>query len=134
RGAIPGCYDDVRPPTPAEREAIAALPPVEETLARELVLGRVEGGGAERLPARISMPALNLDGLSAGSVGDAARNAIPTEATAALDIRLVPDQRPERIREAVEAHIRSQGFHIVYEEPRSEEHTSELQSRENLVC
>lgn len=120
RVTIPGFYDDVRPPTPAEREAIAALPPVEETLARELVLGRVEGGGAERLPARISMPALNLDGLSAGSVGDAARNAIPTEATAALDIRLVPDQRPERIREAVEAHIRGQGFHIVYEEPSPE--------------
>lgn len=120
RVTIPGFYDDVRPPTPAEREALAALPPVEEALVQELALGRVEGGERERLLARISMPAFNLDGLSAGSVGDAARNAIPTDATAAVDIRLVPDQTPARVREVVEAHVRAQGFHIVYEDPSPE--------------
>src|SRR5690606_3918586 len=32
------------------------------------------------------------------------------------------------------ARLKAEGFEILNEEPRSEEHTSELQSRENLVC
>jgi acetylornithine deacetylase/succinyl-diaminopimelate desuccinylase-like protein len=52
-------------------------------------------------------------------VGAGASNAIPTEAHASLDIRLVPAQRVERVRAAVEEHVRSQGFTILSAAPDS---------------
>jgi acetylornithine deacetylase/succinyl-diaminopimelate desuccinylase-like protein len=119
RVAISGFYDQVREPSAAELQAIAALPRVEDALVRDMALGRTEGGGTP-LSERIMMPAFNVDGLGAGGVGTAARNAIPTHATAAIDIRLVPDMDPARVRKVVEAHVRAQGYHIVHEEPSAE--------------
>ncbi len=116
---IEGYYDDVRPVTDQDRQAIDATPDVETDLRRMLALGRVEGGG-ERLQERIMQPGINFEGIAAGAVGPAARNAIPTQATANLDLRLVPDQRLERVRALVEQHVRSQGFHIVHQEPDAE--------------
>ncbi|HEY9422864.1 MAG TPA: M20/M25/M40 family metallo-hydrolase [Thermoanaerobaculia bacterium] len=113
---IPGFYDDVRPLTEAERKALAAMPAVEEGLARDLGLGRTEGRGA-RLQDRVMEPALNVRGLRSAEVGDAAANAIPTEAQVSIDFRLVPDQTPQKVRERVEAFLRSQGWFLVSESP-----------------
>jgi acetylornithine deacetylase/succinyl-diaminopimelate desuccinylase-like protein len=109
---IPGFMDDIRPPTAADRQAIAATPRPDSALRAALQIGRVEGDGAE-LAERILLPALNVRGLSAGAVGGGAANAIPTEARASIDFRLVPDQRPERIRQLVEAHLARLGYHVV---------------------
>jgi len=110
----------VRPPTESEKAAAAAMPPVEDALRQELAVGWTEGmmeGGTERLLERVMRPALNIRGLQSAQVGRGARNAIPTEATASIDFRLVPDQTPEKVRERTEAHIRSLGFHVVHEVP-----------------
>jgi acetylornithine deacetylase/succinyl-diaminopimelate desuccinylase-like protein len=111
--------DDVTPPTAAERRALALVPPVDSALRAELQLGRTEGGGAP-LVERIMLPALNLRGFQGGAVGAGAANAIPTEARASIDFRLVPRQTPERIRELVEAHARAKGFYVVHEEPTAD--------------
>ena len=116
---IPGFYDNVRPITDDERKAIAALPEVETALKNELGLGRSEGGDAP-LQERVMLPALNLRGLRAAEVGEGAANAIPTEALASIDFRLVPDQTPERVRQLVEDHLRRQGWHVVAEAPDRE--------------
>jgi acetylornithine deacetylase/succinyl-diaminopimelate desuccinylase-like protein len=113
---IQGFARDVRPLGESERRAAAALPPVEDELKRELGLGWTEGGGA-RLQELVMRPALNVRGLRAGHVGGQASNAIPTEATASLDFRLVPDQTPEGVRRQVEEHLRRLGFWIVHGEP-----------------
>lgn len=105
----------MRPISPAEQRTIDASPPVESDLADALSTGRTEGDG--RLLERIALPALNVQGLQAGNVGALARNAIPTEAAAAIDFRLVPDQDPARVRALVEAHLRRQGYTIVEDEP-----------------
>ena len=112
-------YDDVRAPGAAERAAIASAPPVEAALRRELALGDVEGDAP--LLERILAPALNVRGLDGGPVGDGAANVLPTQATASLDFRLVPDQTPSGVRERVEAHLRAQGYHVVHDEPTAEE-------------
>jgi len=125
---IDGFYDDVRPISDDERRAVEMTPDVETGLRDALSLGRTEGEG-NRLLEQIMKPALNVDGLSAGNVGAAARNAIPTRATAALDFRLVPDQRPERVRELVINHLRSLGYYVVSEEPDAET----LRSHEKVV-
>ena len=61
---------------------------------------------------------LTLDeGLRSGDVGEGAANAIPTDARASIDFRLVPDQTPERVREKTEAFLRAQGWYVVTDEP-----------------
>jgi acetylornithine deacetylase/succinyl-diaminopimelate desuccinylase-like protein len=109
---VPGFGADVRPLTAAERQAVAAMPPVEEELARELGLAANERPG-ERLQDALMRPALNVDGLLSAQVGALARNAIPTTATAALDFRLVPDQTPAKVRARVEEHLRRAGYTLL---------------------
>ncbi len=113
---VDGFYDDVPSVSDVVSEAIQNMPDVESMLKDDLALGRVEGGD-RRLLEQIMQPALNVQGIAAGNVGAAARNAIPTTATANIDFRMVPNQRPMRVRELVERHITRQGFHIVHEEP-----------------
>jgi acetylornithine deacetylase/succinyl-diaminopimelate desuccinylase-like protein len=114
---VPGFHADVRPLTAADRRALRTVPNVDDALRRELGLGATEAGNAV-LAERIMQPALNVRSLHAGPVGTAA-NAIPTEATASIDFRLVPDQRPARIRELVESYARKQGYTVLHEAPDS---------------
>jgi acetylornithine deacetylase/succinyl-diaminopimelate desuccinylase-like protein len=120
RIAVAGFYDDVRAITPAERTALAAVPDVDAAIRHDLALAASEAGGA-RLVERIMLPALNLRGLQSGAVAPKAQNAIPTEARASIDFRLVPDQTPQKVRERVEAHFRAQGWSIVHAEPSLDE-------------
>ncbi|HVR42995.1 MAG TPA: M20/M25/M40 family metallo-hydrolase [Thermoanaerobaculia bacterium] len=116
RITIEGFYDRVRPLGEAERKAIEAIPDPDAGLRHDLALARSEAGNA-RLVDRLMIPALNVRGLASGGVGAEARNAIPTEAKASIDFRLVPDLTPDMVRSLVEAHIRARGFHIVADEP-----------------
>ena len=116
---IAGFSDDVRPLTETERRAIAAAPDVDAMMRRELALGRTEGSG-ETLLETLMRPAINLRGVSGGDVGTRATNSIPTEASASVDFRLVPDQRPERVRALFEEHVRRQSFTVVAGEPDRE--------------
>jgi acetylornithine deacetylase/succinyl-diaminopimelate desuccinylase-like protein len=115
RITIPGFNDNVRAITPAEQSALNDLPPVGDALKREFGIGRSEGN--EDLPASIMRPALNVRGIRAGQVGDAAANAIPVSATISLDFRLVPDQTPAAVRAAVEHFLTAHGWTIVSDEP-----------------
>ena len=120
RITIAGFLDDVRAPGRLEQAAIRLAPPVDTLLRRELALGDVEGDSVPLLE-RIMLPALNVRGLDGGPVGGRAANVIPSQATASLDFRLVPNQTPARVRALVEAHVRGQGYHIVHDEPTLEE-------------
>jgi acetylornithine deacetylase/succinyl-diaminopimelate desuccinylase-like protein len=112
---VDGFYDDVRPPTESERRAAAQAPAVERQLASALsVAGPLEG---KSLAEGVLQPAINVRGVRAGGVGEHAANAIPTQAQASLDFRLVPDQTPSAVRDRVEAHLRRRGYAIVHEPP-----------------
>ena len=115
---IDGFYDDVRPLTEVEKRALAAAPPYDREIQRDLQLGRTEGSGS--LNERILQPAMNLRGFSGGQVGEQASNSIPTDASASIDFRLVPAQTPEHVHELVERHLAKQGFHIVRDTPDAE--------------
>jgi acetylornithine deacetylase/succinyl-diaminopimelate desuccinylase-like protein len=116
---IDGYYDDVASLTELQRAAIAAMPDVTQVLQDELSVHTPEGNGM-RLEELITLPALNARGIVAGGVGDKGRNIILSNATVSLNLRLVPNQTPDRVRELVEAHITKQGFHIVSEDPSNE--------------
>jgi acetylornithine deacetylase/succinyl-diaminopimelate desuccinylase-like protein len=118
RVKVAGFYDEVRPISPAERAALANLPPVDSTLRASLGLARTEANNA-MLAERIMVPALNVRGIRVGGVQETGANVISTEAFASFDIRLVPVQRPDHVREVMERHIAAQGYHIVQAVPDS---------------
>jgi acetylornithine deacetylase/succinyl-diaminopimelate desuccinylase-like protein len=112
-------YDSVAPIGSEERAALARLPNYEDELKAELGLARTEGDG-ETLSERLLLPALTVRGLSSGHTGALAANIIPDTATAALDVRLVKGNDPDKMLDLIERHIRQRGFHVVHEDPDAE--------------
>lgn len=113
---IAGFYDEVKPPSPAELAALAAIPGVEPKLRREFRIAGTEGGGRP-LNELLMAPALNVRGILSGRVGAQASNTIQTEARASIDFRLVPAETPQSVRALVERHIAAQGYTIVRAAP-----------------
>ena len=108
-------YDNVAALTESERAAIDAMPDIEARLKDELAVHTPEGV-ARGLRAR-HLAAFNARGVAGGGVGDQGRNIILSSSTVSLNLRLVPNQRPERIRQIIENHINGEGYFIVYEDP-----------------
>jgi len=99
RVTIPGFYDDVLPLDDAERRAWAELPFDEARTAADLGLNVLAGGenGIAPLERNWARPTLDCNGIVGGYAGPGAKTVIPAEAGAKISMRLVPNQRPERI-------------------------------------
>ncbi len=98
RIAIPGFYDDVRPLDPAIAAQWQGLGFDESAFLGAIGLQHPAGehhrSGLERLWAR---PTADLNGIWGGYTGHGSKTVIPSEASAKLSFRLVPDQDPEKI-------------------------------------
>jgi len=107
RVAIPGFYDDVRPLTPAERAEYQKLPFDEAAFAASIHAPGLTGEAGytvlERLSAR---PTFEINGLGSGFQGEGAKTVLPARAMAKVSMRLVPDQRPDQVVDALEAYIK----------------------------
>jgi acetylornithine deacetylase/succinyl-diaminopimelate desuccinylase-like protein len=123
RVLIEGFYDDVTPLGNIERKALAEMPDNDAELERELQFGTPEGGG-KRLVELLQLPSLNIRGLRSAYVGEQAQNIVPDKAEAALDVRLVKGEDPDKKFEQVLAHIRKQGFYVTSNVPTKEERLS----------
>jgi acetylornithine deacetylase/succinyl-diaminopimelate desuccinylase-like protein len=100
RVSVPGFYDDVRELTPAENEALAALPFDEDAFATDIGVLRLFGEpGHIPVVQRGARPTLDICGLWAGFQGEGTKTIIPAHAHAKLSARLVPDQDPQRVYE-----------------------------------
>lgn len=108
---IPGFYADVPPISASDRALARAVSVTDDSLRRSLGLAHTEAANAP-IGERILRPALNVRGIRAGNVGSGAANAVPTNATVSLDFRLVPNQKPARIRQLVEQYLTAQGYTI----------------------
>ena len=117
---VAGFYDDVVPLTPAERAAVAAIPPPDAELRRDLGLAGNEGG-ARLLADAIQQPSLNVGGIRSADIGDKARNVVPSTASAYVDLRLVKGNDWKRQVERLSRHIQGQGFTVLDREPTMEE-------------
>src|SRR5687767_2906867 len=80
-------YDGLEPLGSVEKRALEEMPSFDEQMKKELWLGRTEGSG-RTLSELITLPSLNVRGMSSGRSADAS-NVIPSQATAAIDMRLV---------------------------------------------
>ncbi|MBV9279765.1 MAG: dipeptidase [Chloroflexi bacterium] len=99
RITIPGFYDAVRTPEEDVLRSWRELPFDGEALRREEIgaaalIGEPEYTPLERIWAR---PTLDVHGVSGGFTGVGAKTVIPARASAKISMRLVPDQRAERI-------------------------------------
>jgi len=112
RIAIAGFYDDVLPPTP---EQIAHL----QTLAfEEADLKRIHGArafvgdktGFDAQVATMFEPTCNVSGIWSGWNGAGMKTVIPAVARAKVDMRLIPNQHPDRILACLRKHLDTHGF------------------------
>jgi acetylornithine deacetylase/succinyl-diaminopimelate desuccinylase-like protein len=116
RVTIAGFYDGIPPLTAEERRILRSVPDDLPALKRLFGIESTDAVG-ETLQEAIQYPSLNVRGLRSGYVGAEARTIIPTDATAAIDIRLVKETPSAAMVQKVMAHIRKQGFHVVESEP-----------------
>ncbi len=96
---IPGVYDEVEEPAPAERESWNRLPFREEQFREQEVGSRALLGepGRSVLERIWSRPTFEVHGIAGGFTGAGSKTVIPAQATAKVSFRLVPRQNPERI-------------------------------------
>jgi len=99
RVTIDGFYDDVADLSDEERGEWAALPFDESAYAASVGVDVLGGGesGFGVLERRWGRPTLDCNGIVGGYGGEGSKTIIPAAATAKISMRLVPDQRPERI-------------------------------------
>ncbi|MFP4343447.1 MAG: dipeptidase [Anaerolineales bacterium] len=108
RITVPGFYDNVRALTPEEREALSEIPFEREGWLREASVTREWGEQGYTIIERTSArPTLDVNGIWGGYTEPGAKTVLPSKAHAKISMRLVPDQRPERISEVVTRHLES---------------------------
>ncbi len=93
---IPGLYDNIQSPTPAELAAWRTLP-FDETnyLDHEVGSNALTGEPGYTVLERLwSRPTLDVHGIVGGFTGVGAKTVIPAKATAKVSLRLVPGMTP----------------------------------------
>jgi acetylornithine deacetylase/succinyl-diaminopimelate desuccinylase-like protein len=96
---VPGIYDDILPPDPAETESWKHLPFSEDQFLKEEVgSSQLTGEPNQTVLARVwARPTFEVHGIAGGFTSAGAKTVIPAKATAKVSMRLVPKQDPQRI-------------------------------------
>jgi acetylornithine deacetylase/succinyl-diaminopimelate desuccinylase-like protein len=115
RTIIDGFYSDVPPLTAEQRSVLKSVPDDEPALLKLFGVARPDAVG-ESLQEALQYPSFNIRGIRSGYVEEP-RTIIPTDASAAIDMRLVTETPPDRMIERVRAHIRNQGYYVTESEP-----------------
>lgn len=110
---IPGFYDDVVQPSARDRELMDALPDVADEYktrygAKEFIKGLT--GGTDLKMEEVFVPTCTICGLTSGYQGPGSKTVQPAFASAKVDFRLVPNQKPEDILKKLHAHLDAEGF------------------------
>ncbi len=103
---IPGFYDNVEELSQAERAEMAKRPFSLKAYENYLEIGSVQGEEGFSTIERASIrPTLDLNGMWGGYLGEGTKTVLPSKAYAKITMRLVPNQKPERIMELFKKHI-----------------------------
>lgn len=107
RITLPGFYDDVVPLTQEERDLLAKLPFDEKSWLTDAGDSQATSGEAgystlERIWAR---PTAEVNGLWGGHTGPGGKTIIPKSAHAKLSFRLVADQHPAKVIDALRKYL-----------------------------
>lgn len=112
RVLIPGFYDEVRPPSAADLDALESIPLDDALLLADYqipaFLNHLEG--RERIQAHLFNPTCNICGIVAGYTGEGSKTVLPNEARVKIDFRLVPEMNPHTVVAQLRAHLDAHGF------------------------
>ena len=108
RITIPGFYDKVEELSTEERVAMNNAPFSDEDYKAELEIEAVRGEEGYTTLERIgTRPALDVNGIWGGYIGEGAKTVLPSKASAKISMRLVPDQQNEEITKLFTNHFMS---------------------------
>jgi succinyl-diaminopimelate desuccinylase len=100
---VPGFYENVEPIADEEREQFAALNFSEKEFARDLGLDELFGEqGYSTMERGWTRPTFDINGMWSGYQGQGAKTVLPSVAGAKFSFRLVPNQDPQKIIDAVQ--------------------------------
>lgn len=105
RIAIDGFYDSVRDLSPDERKAWNDLPKTDDfaqSVGAKELFGEKGYTADERRWAR---PTFDINGLTSGHQGEGVKTVLPAQASAKFSFRLVPDQDPQQLTDAINTHL-----------------------------
>src|ERR1700681_1679593 len=103
---VPGFYDGVSPLSDDERRQFARVPFDETELKRTYGLRALVGeAGFTPTERNWARPTLDINGIWGGYQGAGAKTIIPAWAAAKFSCRLVPDQDPKAVAEALRRYI-----------------------------
>ena len=107
RVTVPGFYDDVVELSRADRKLLARAPFNLKEYKEFLNVRELRGERGYTPLERVGIrPCLDVCGIWGGYTGAGAKTVLPSEAHAKISMRLVPDQRSERITKLFERHFR----------------------------
>ncbi|MFX0085773.1 MAG: M20/M25/M40 family metallo-hydrolase [Candidatus Hodarchaeota archaeon] len=108
---IEGFYDDIFSPDPLALEAAELLNRSPDMYKEILGISYFGGEQDQPLIHRVMFrPTFNIRGFKSGEVKESAKTIIPKDATLELDMRLVPNQKPENIKRIFLRHIEELKF------------------------
>ena len=107
RITIPGFYDDVQEVSKEERAQMAQAPFDLNEYKKHLDIAEVKGETGYSTLERTSIrPTLDVNGIWGGYTGEGAKTVLPSKAFAKISMRLVPNQKSEKIMALFEAHMK----------------------------
>ncbi|RLT32648.1 MAG: M20/M25/M40 family metallo-hydrolase [Chloroflexi bacterium] len=112
---LPNFYESVIAPTARDMELLAALPDSDEEM-QELFGNSMflkNASGVELRRREIFEPTCTICGITTGYQGAGQKTVLPARASAKVDFRLVPDQKPEDVVKQLRAHFDAHGFHDI---------------------
>jgi acetylornithine deacetylase/succinyl-diaminopimelate desuccinylase-like protein len=112
---VPGYYKGISL-TEEDLAVLKAVPDAEASIKDLLGIYKPEAVGSFYQEA-LQYPSLNVRGMASGWVGAQARTIIPSQATAAIDLRLVPETDGTNLQNLLEAHLKNQGYTVFESEP-----------------
>lgn len=110
---VDGIYDKVLPPNERELalvEQYAIDHPEDIERAYGLTLPLLVTERVDFLKCYFFEPALSIEGLGSGYQGQGVKTIIPAQASAKMEMRLVPGLTPAYVLDCIQAHLDRQGF------------------------
>lgn len=106
RVLVDGFYDQVRELSAEERAEIARVPLDDAEFMREMDVDALYGEpGYSTLERKWVRPTLEVNGITGGFQGEGGKTIVPAWARCAITCRLVPNQDPNAVVQAVRTHI-----------------------------
>lgn len=109
---IPGFYDDVCKTMDEELTAVEQIPYDEKEIMSNLQINKLLDNRHNNHFYKniIFEPTCNISGLTAGYQGEGEKTVLPSRASAKIDMRLVPNQSPQKILALLRKYLNENGY------------------------